>query len=319
MIDCAKFAQIIPALKPNISSSRVKGDVLDHEGVSTVKWTEGVVPGLSEDELLLCDHVIPGFSLDDEVWCSFELKYIQEVEYDTDAFKSLILAEEKKRQYFARWSKPMIIRDRDVAIPSEAKERNGFVISRRSWCRKDSSESIADYTKRPLYQVGPSELGANPDWTNRVLPSILRLATRWNAIVLIENVDHYLEPRSHIGLQRSSFVSVFLNLLKSHNGIVFLTTNRVRAIDTEFLSRVPVLIEFPVLSFAARRELWKRFFSQLDWVKDKMLDGLAVEPLNGRQIRSMMEILSSLAQSANRELNAEDIKTGLSAAEGPHV
>lgn len=39
---------------------------------------------------------------------------------------------------------------------------------------------------------------------------------------------------------RNSLVATFLRLLEYHSGVLFLTTNRVKAFDEAFLSRVSV-------------------------------------------------------------------------------
>jgi len=100
-VDCAKPAQIKVIFSTN-QAAKWKGDEESEgegEEISTVRaaeWEEGEPPALSGDELLICDNVIPGFSLSAKRWCFFELDYIQEFEYNTRAFESLVLAEEQK-------------------------------------------------------------------------------------------------------------------------------------------------------------------------------------------------------------------------------
>ncbi|KAF2963821.1 hypothetical protein GQX73_g9767 [Xylaria multiplex] len=314
MVDCAKFARVTPTFKPNIS--RIKAEVLDHEGLPTLKWKEGAVQGLSDDELLLCDHVIPGFSFDDNMWCSFKLDHIQEVEYDADAFKSLILPEEKKVLLHGLVGTYDNRRPR-CSEPTRGEEKGMIVLlyGRHGVGKTLAAESIADYIKRPLYRVNPGELGARAYRIKRVLSSIVSLATRWNAIILIENVDAYLEPRSRNPLRHSNFITAFLKRLKSHNGVVFLTTAHVEAISLEFLHDIPIPVGFPALSLQTRRELWKRILGQPDWLEDRILDSLAFESENGQVINIMMGILSALAGAAKRELGPEDVKTLLEVAE----
>lgn len=46
------------------------------------------------------------------------------------------------------------------------------------------AESIAEYTKRPLWTVSCSDLGHTPIVCEQKLTSSLKLAKKWNAVVL---------------------------------------------------------------------------------------------------------------------------------------
>ena len=70
-----------------------------------------------------------------------------------------------------------------------------------------SLESVADYTKRPLYIVSSGDLGTDATSIEKNLLDSLELATHWNAIVLIDEADVFLEQRSHHDLQRNGLVS----------------------------------------------------------------------------------------------------------------
>ncbi|RDL38442.1 uncharacterized protein BP5553_02782 [Venustampulla echinocandica] len=70
-----------------------------------------------------------------------------------------------------------------------------------------TAESVADYTKRPLYTVSCGELGVGTDCVENNLSSALELATKWNAIALIDEADVFLEQRSAHDLERNSLVS----------------------------------------------------------------------------------------------------------------
>lgn len=68
-------------------------------------------------------------------------------------------------------------------------------------------ESVADITKRPLYSVNCGELGVSTESVEANLSDALRLATTWNAIVLIDEADVFLEARSPNDLERNGLVS----------------------------------------------------------------------------------------------------------------
>jgi hypothetical protein len=51
---------------------------------------------LSEEELVLCDYEIPGYSLVLKRWGMFDICLIKEIEFNGEAFISLVLAHQKK-------------------------------------------------------------------------------------------------------------------------------------------------------------------------------------------------------------------------------
>jgi hypothetical protein len=84
IIDCTKFNELRPTHKIDISSTRI------------IKAEPEQAPKLSKEELLICGHTIPGFSLANKRWCFFELDRIEQFEYNSRAFESLLLAADQK-------------------------------------------------------------------------------------------------------------------------------------------------------------------------------------------------------------------------------
>jgi AAA+ superfamily predicted ATPase len=62
----------------------------------------------------------------------------------------------------------------------------------------------------------------------------------------------FLERRSDIDVLRNAMVGVFLRKLEYHQGVLFLTTNRVKAFDPAFNSRINVAIRYHDLTKDAR-------------------------------------------------------------------
>jgi hypothetical protein len=68
-------------------------------------------------------------------------------------------------------------------------------------------ESVAEYTKRPLLSITAADLGHDPIEVERNLLRFFKNATSWDAIVLLDEADIYLERRSSKDLRRNSIVS----------------------------------------------------------------------------------------------------------------
>ena len=82
---------------------------------------------------------------------------------------------------------------------------------RITWCitqmLMSPPESVAEYTRRPLLSITAADLGQEPDDLEASLLQFFRNANRWNAIVLLDEADIYLERRSTNELRRNSIVS----------------------------------------------------------------------------------------------------------------
>ncbi len=70
--------------------------------------------------------------------------------------------------------------------------------------------------KAPLYTMSAGELGVISHQVEKKLGEILDMATMWNAILLIDEADIFMEQRGPHDLQRNELVSSknsHLNLL----------------------------------------------------------------------------------------------------------
>lgn len=95
-------------------------------------------------------------------------------------------------------------------------------------------------------------------------------------------------------------VGIFLRLLEYHQGVLFLTTNRVKSFDSAFHSRISIALKYSDLYFASRRKIWANLLdaASVDLAQARLdLEKLAAFELNGRQIRTVIRLALSLAQT----------------------
>jgi len=80
---------------------------------------------------------------------------------------------------------------------------------------------------------------------------------------------------------------------------MFLTTNRISAIDLAFKSRIDLILPYDNLDELARRSVWVNFISRLESEASKIeetdLDELAKAKLNGREIKNTVKTAQVLA------------------------
>lgn len=148
--------------------------------------------------------------------------------------------------------------------------------------------------------VSVGELGTDVETLDNNLRNILEIASSWNAVLLIDEVDIFLEKRD-LNIERNALVGVFLRLLEYYNGILFMTTNRVKNLDPAFYSRISLAIKYPDLSVDAKGQIWE---SQLGLynikLSSKNIKTLAEADLNGRQIKNCIRIATSLAEREHK-------------------
>jgi len=69
------------------------------------------------------------------------------------------------------------------------------------------SESVAEFTKRPLLSITAADLGHSATKLEESLLRFFEDANDWGAIVLLDEADVYLERRSGNDMERNSVVS----------------------------------------------------------------------------------------------------------------
>lgn len=85
--------------------------------------------------------------------------------------------------------------------------------------------------------MSAGDLGVDSSEVEGTLTTILEMVAKWNAVLLLDECDVFLEARSAHDLERNKIVSIFLRTLEYYEGILFLTTNRVKNMDPAFQSR----------------------------------------------------------------------------------
>ena len=127
---------------------------------------------------------------------------------------------------------------------------------------------------------------------------MLETGSIWNAIILIDEADIFMESRQENDVHRNAMVAIFLRLLEYHEGILFLTTNRVKFFDQAFKSRISLALQYKDLDKESRLKIWENLLrtSGLKLEIDD-IEKLSHIELNGRQIRTSIRLAQSLAHS----------------------
>ncbi|ORY09781.1 P-loop containing nucleoside triphosphate hydrolase protein [Clohesyomyces aquaticus] len=258
---------------------------------------------------LLCSPRVRGFSLKKKKWLLFYVDLLQEITFNTTAFESLVLPNDQKELIlsFAE-SQAMHSTAFDDVISGKGRGHITLLSGPPGVGKTLTAESVAEHMRAPLYMMSAGDLGLNPDDVERPLTDILEMIAKWQAVLLLDECDVFLEKRSTHDLERNKLVSIFLRVLEYYEGILFLTTNRVEDIDAAFQSRIHVALEYPDLNDESRRCIWRNFFRGLgntEGFSEQDLEELAKVKLNGRQIKNVLKSAILLAARKKEGLSRE--------------
>jgi SpoVK/Ycf46/Vps4 family AAA+-type ATPase len=164
-----------------------------------------------------------------------------------------------------------------------------------------TAEGICEMLHKPLYTVSLGQLGSTAAALEKNLNAILTLCARWDALILLDEADIFLEKRSSTGsLERNAMVSVMLRLVEYFKGVLFLTSNRIDSLDPAFKTRITLALRYDALDFGARNEIWNNLLkcSGLGAAienGDINTEELANSVLNGREIKNSIRLGMALA------------------------
>lgn len=122
------------------------------------------------------------------------------------------------------------------------------------------------------------------------LSRVFQVARYWNALILLNEADVYMERRCKQDVARNKLVSVFLRKLEYCEGIMFLTTNRVSDFDEAIFSRIHLMLKYDELGISARSQIWEHFLHRARTSQGgavmarEEMDRLATTDFNGRQV-----------------------------------
>ena len=255
---------------------------------------------LTSKELLLAVPFVRGYALKKKKWFILFVDQITPIKFSDSAFQSLVLPNEQKELILAFVESQVKHKDEfDDIIEGKGRGMIMLLSGPPGVGKTLTAESVAENMRVPLYMMSAGDLGLDPAGIEESLNTILDMVAKWNAVLLLDEADVFLEARSTSDLERNKMVSIFLRVLEYYEGILFLTTNRIKNIDDAFHSRIHISMQYPSLSAASRRHIWNTFMSKTTGLSDGQLDALAQVELNGRQIKNVLKTAQMLARRGN--------------------
>ncbi|KAI1407577.1 P-loop containing nucleoside triphosphate hydrolase protein [Hypoxylon sp. FL1857] len=274
---------------------------------------------------VVLSKVVSGFVLGERRWGHFNAEYLQEIKFDKEAFKYLVLDDEIKLTVRALIGKFASANGKVTPWPNDFVKNKGqgriFLLHGSPGVGKTcTAECVAELARRPLLSLTSGDLSTNEYQVEKNLDYFLQLGERFGAMVLLDEADVYLEARRAKDIARNGLVSIFLRALEYYRGVLFLTTNRVQTFDSAFTSRIHVALHYKALTDADREKIWLNSFERLERdsggkvhvgvaTREYAYESRDVQSLcwNGREIRNALQTAVALAETEALEDGADKV------------
>ncbi|KAL9027467.1 MAG: hypothetical protein Q9196_004016 [Gyalolechia fulgens] len=279
-----------------------KENLKDQDGSSDDNAeAEEMVPALTDDQLLLCDSSIRGYSLRNKRWLDFFVDNIEDIHWDEGAWDNVVLDSELKDLIFSLtdghlWNQEGL----------QSKGLNILLSGPTGSGKTFTVESVAEALRAPLFHVTLADVDLSPEIPDLESPftRILTMCGRWNAILVFDQTQGALSGDQLYGDQGRAY-SLLLNALDSHSATFFVTCDAVakECMDERLRSRFHVCLQLPDPTPATREEMWRKCFeSQKDCNFIVEFDVLADWMLNGREITNAVTAAKTLAMNGVIEM-----------------
>lgn len=162
----------------------------------------------------------------------FGASRLQDVRWNDQAFQALVLGDQAKTlihslvQQHSHHAAGF-----DDVIENKGRGLIGLFAGKPGCGKTLTAEAVAETTRKPLYSVSAGELGTTPKDVEEQLRRALALAQLWDAVILIDEAEVFLQQRTPSHLERNAMVAIFLRHLEYYQGIMILTTNMPDQID----------------------------------------------------------------------------------------
>ena len=253
----------------------------------------------------------------DRVTVNLEVDLIRNVEWNKQAFESLVVEEETKELVQALVTNRLEAERGTDMIDDKGNGLTILLHGGPGTGKTFTAESVAELAEKPLYRVTCGDIGTHPEEVEQYLESALHLGKIWDCVVLLDEADVFLQERTLSDLKRNALVTVFLRVLEYYDGILILTSNRVGTFDEAFKSRIQLSLHYPNLSQSQRLKVWRNLINRLKRLDQPSIDfddiecylaELAEKNMNGREIRNAITTARQLAKFKGQKVSHAHLK-----------
>jgi len=256
-----------------------------------------------DNELWMTSPTVKGFSFKAKRWGELLVESLEPICYRSNAIDSLVMEADRKEMVQA------LVENAGSSFEDIVEGKGGgcvFLLHGPPGVGKTlTAEATAESLHKPLYAITVGELGSSVDSMEERLKATLELAKLWDAVLLIDECDIFLERREG-DVTKNAMTGIFLRLLEYHQGVLFLTSNRIKSFDPALYSRITVALHYAPLNHKTRGEVWRSLLAAAGFDPAKFdVDSLATDEANGRQIKNAVRFAQVMARRRGVDLMTE--------------
>lgn len=243
------------------------------------------------------------FHLEDHCWVDVHVDNLEEYEFKGNSLLNKLILPNKDKTLINILIEMSKMKIDDIV---EGKSGGSFIMATGipGTGKTLTAEVFSESVKKPLYKVQCSQLGISVDDVEKKLSSVLKRASRWGAILLIDEADVYVRERG-ADINQNAIVGVFLRTLEYYSGILFMTSNMETAIDDAIMSRATAHLTYEAPSKEDQVKIWKVLNDQFNaGLTDKIISNLVYKFPNlvGRDIKALLKLSMMYARGKGIEL-----------------
>ena len=170
-----------------------------------------VVRDLTDEELMLTNPYVRGYSLKSRLWVQFEVDKVSDIKWNDAAFPNLMLPVGYKDLIlsFVKGQTTNEVGFDDI-IEGKGLGIILLLVGNPGTGKTLTAEAIADKLRKPLYALSAAGLGKEAADVGVRLEYTIELAEKWNAVLLFDECDVFLQERSKTHLEHNEVAATFL-------------------------------------------------------------------------------------------------------------
>ncbi|KAL4929391.1 ATP-binding protein [Aspergillus undulatus] len=275
---------------------------------------------ITDKDFLVCCPTVRCFSFKEKAFLECAVANLHEAKWNPESFDCLKIPQDIKQILLSLATTRLGLTQAvpfDDIIEGKGRGINILLHGPTGVGKTFTVEATAEWFKLPLYSISAGELivdHGDLHALERQLDIIFRVAKHFNAVLLLDEADAFMEQRTSYLDAHNRLLTVFLRKLEYYEGILFLTSNRAIDFDDAILSRIHLKIKYEDLTNESRRNIWDYFLSRAQTpagsssVKGNERQRLESLGLNGRQIKNLTAIAHALATNDGKRLSYEHLE-----------
>lgn len=288
--------------KRPLRSVEVDADFWDKNSEQDAESTEA-----TESVLAPVQPYINVFNLERHFFADIHVTNLTPYTYDVGLIDKLVLSKEKKELV------NVLVKSAGKQLEDIIKGKTGGTIilevGPAGTGKTLTAQVYSEVIQRPLYTVQCSQLGTDETKLEKSLGLVLSRATRWKAILLVDEADVYIHERGE-DIHQNAIVGVWLQILEYYRGVLFMTTNRDVIIDDAIMSRATAVVRYTLPDKEKLAAVWAILAKQYGVkLTASDIEALVTHPkltrISGRNIKAMLRLVIPLAESRGEPVSVD--------------